>query len=188
MSAVGSQPLTLAIVSFRVAVEGLDAHDDVCALMTAIDKAIAAEKPRVALNRRFAKLNQARPGIFRRLSLWLKIREVKAQVGHHGAHWAWMIWRRAAIAMQKGAKPHAAFGMNQGGRPTTGFSRAADAAIYAVHATSNMAGLGLEQAIQDAAEIYMARKDEIYKALPLAFALCADDLAAAVKHSADKRR
>lgn len=188
MPAVGSQPLARSIYTFRVAMEGADAPQDICDLMNAIDHANVAEKPRVAINRRFAKLEQARPGLYRRLSIWLKRPEVRQQARTNGAYWAWVEWRRAAIRMHRGAKAHAAFGMDTGGRPRSqGFTLAEDAAIYAVYSLETGQAQNETDAIQGAATLYQARVAETRNALPLAYAIGKTGRTEAVKLSAKKR-
>ena len=188
MSATGNQPLAKAIYTLRLAAEGLDAPDDVLSLLYATDDAEFSGKPRVSLNRRFGKLRQARPNIFRVLSGWLKTPAVRAHMTERGAYWAWMIWRRAAWKMHRGAKAHVAFGMTEGGRPSSqGFTRADDAAIYALHMLDISSATDLQEAIGDAATIYGARKDEIFCALAMAEAIGAEGRTESVKLSAKKR-
>lgn len=189
MAATGAAPLATAITTIRVVFEGVVLPDDVRDLMAAIDVAWVADKPRAVLNRRFAKLRQARPSIFRGLSIWLQSPAAKSTARASGAYWAWLVWRRAAVQMHRGAKAHAAFGMNQGGRPPHhGFTRADDAAIYALHSIDLNPALPRQEAIQDAATIYKARIDETVKALPMAESIGRQARAEAVRDSKSKRR
>jgi len=188
MAAIGRQPLPRAILALRVAVEGLEAPEDICSLMLAVDYSMVAEKPRKALNLRFTRLSRARRGVFRRLSIWLKTTSVKQAVRESGAQWSWLVWRRAVVAMHRGVKPHAAFGMDKGGRPKNqNFTLAEDAAIYALHLLDIGQALDQKEAIATAATLYQARVDETVKAIPLAVEIGISSRADAAKLSAEKR-
>jgi hypothetical protein len=188
MAATGSAPLARAITTIRVVFEGHELPNDVRDLMAAIDVAWVADKPRAVLNRRLAKLRQARRNIFRDLGIWLRSPEVKSTARASGAYWALLEWRRAAVQMHRGEKAHAAFGMNEGGRPPyRGFTRADDAAIYALHSIDLNPALPREAAIKDAATIYKARTDETVKAIPMAESIGREARAKAVQDSKSKR-
>lgn len=189
MSATGNQPLAGAIIALRVAAEGLDVPDDVVALMYAIDAALFSEKPRVTINRRFGKLRQARPLIFQVLRVWLKTPEVRSHMSIHGAYWAWLIWRRAAWKLHRRSLAHAAFGMNIGGRPPNpGFTRAEDAAIYALYLLDTGNAPNQDEAINTATTVYQARRDKTIEALPMAESIGVKGRSASVQHSAAKRK
>jgi hypothetical protein len=189
MSATGKQPLANSIVAIWVAVEGMDAPDGVAAVFLAVRGSVGADKPRATLNKRFAQLKKSRPDIFYQLHLWLERPEVKQAARNAGALGAWRIWRQASFDIHQGAKAHAAFGMNVGGRPKSpGFTLAEDAAIYAIHSVRAGQAADEGSAIHVAATIYRARVDDIQKALPMAQALSNSDLASAVGHSVAKRK
>ena len=189
MSATGKQPLPRSIVAMVVAVDGMTVPDDVGTVLSAATAAVGADKPRSDLNRRFGQLRHARPGIFYRLHSWLARPEVKYAARRSGANWSWRVWLEASIKIHEGCKAHAAFGMNAGGRPKSGgFTAADDAAIYAVHSSKSGQVPDEGSAVDLAAVLYQARVDEIQKALPMARALPASSLAAAVRDSESKRR
>lgn len=188
MPAIGHQPLPLSIVALRGAVEGLEAHDDVCALMVAISYALVADKPRKGLNLRLTRLNRARPGLFRKLSVWLKTDAVKQAARDSGVYWAWLIWRRAAVAMHRGVVPHAAFGMDVGGRPALqGLTLAEEAAIHALHLLDSGQAVDENEALDTAFVLYQPRKDDTRKALSLAAEVGAEARAAISARGVEKR-
>lgn len=146
MSRAGNQPLARGIVALRIALADTPAPRDVIDVLHVVDHAMASGRPRVELNRRLAKLRQARPGLFRRVSGWLKSTAVQRTAQRTGTFWAWLIWRRACWMLCNGAKAHAAFGMDRPGRARhSGFSRYEDAAIYAEF-LHNVRGIPSEKA------------------------------------------
>lgn len=189
MSAVGSQPLPSFLPTLVVALENYAAPAEVQKILGAVTIALHAEKPRVTLNRRFAKLRQANPDIYRKAALWFKQPEVKARISSNGAYWALQIWRRALQMLHRGKPAHVAFGMNVGGRPQHGgFSHAVEAAVYAVEAYKNGQAPDIYSATTNAALIYKARLEDVLKQLQLAHTLSSEDRQEMINHAAAKRK
>ena len=55
-----------------LAIEGLEAPDDVVTVLTTIRAAIFDKNPRSALSKRCSRLREARPHVFRAVWRWLK--------------------------------------------------------------------------------------------------------------------
>lgn len=132
MRGAGKQPAPLALPTLLAAIEGLEAPENVLAALTSIQIAVFSDNPRSALSKRCCRLREARPDVFRELWRWLRTPAVSKAVRCYGAYWAWRIWRRACAAINRGMKPHVAFGMNKPGRPAPmHFSAVEDAAMWA---------------------------------------------------------
>ncbi len=189
MSATGNQPLARAIYTLQDAAGGLEAPDDVIALAHAIDASLFADKPRKSLNKRVANLRRNRPRFPIELSRWLKSPEVKARMRQKGAYWSWLVWRRAAWLLYRNKPAHAAFGMDKGGRPKSpGFTRADDAAIYAVHLWESAQSPTARESLKHAATVYGALLKEVKKSIRMARSIGREGRKAAIEHSAFKRR
>lgn len=188
MSKTGAAPLKQSIVTLFVVVQELEMDEDQAAIWRVIGAALRAPQPRKVLNLRLGQLRRARPGIFRRLSAWLRSAEVKHQACFAGAHWAWMEWRRACWRMHRGQPAHAAFGMDKGGRPERGFPCALDAAIYALHQQDQGDATPLDTLLETAATIFGARLDEVRRHLPAALGLSAEDREKAAKSPSSRLR
>lgn len=128
----GKRLAPAALATFLIAIEGLEAPDSVFAVVTSIQAVIFDKNPRAALSKRCCRLREARPGVFREVWRWLMTPQVKSAARRSGAIWAWRVWCKACAAIDRGWKPHVAFGMNKPGRPVEmHFSAADDAAMYA---------------------------------------------------------
>ena len=133
MSTTGNPRLAMAIIALPIATTNLQHPEEIKLLFDAINRSIFGPyKPRVALNRRFAKLRQARPKIFFTMNRWLHRPDVKERISSTGTYWAWRSWRIACIKMHRGEKAHTAFGMGVPGQQKTfSFKKHEDAALLA---------------------------------------------------------
>ncbi len=130
--AAGKQPAPRALLTLLIAIEGLVVPDDVTVVLRSIQFAVFDKNPRAALSRRCCRLREARPGAFRSVWRWLKTPEVVEAVQRNGAYWTLRVWRRACADIERGVKPHVAFGMDKGGRPVEmHFSAVDNAAMWA---------------------------------------------------------
>jgi hypothetical protein len=148
----GKQPAPRSLIDLMIAIEGLEAPDDVFNTIMSIRAAIFDKNPRAALSKRCCRLREARPGVFREVWRWLMTSEVKNSARRVGAIWAWRAWCKACAAIDRGVKPHVAFGMDKPGRPVdTRFSHTDDVYMLADH-LNRQHGMPIETAGQNAAE------------------------------------
>jgi hypothetical protein len=182
------RPLANAILTLRLSIVDADGPMEFADLFNAIDEAVRSQTPEKVLNAKFGQLRRQRAGIFYRLNRWLNTPAIKATASQSGAHWAWRIWRLATVRLHKGKKASIAFGMNQNGRPQSNtFTRADDAAYYAVHMLQNGQTQSELAAIHHSATLYRARVDEVTKSIKFAHKLSSGDIALMVAHSKSKR-
>lgn len=186
-----TKPLARALTDLHevVAAGNLSLPEDVAAVMHAVGRAARSPTPQTALNRSFANLRRMRPGCFSKLRCWLAQPAVCTAASTHGAHWAWVVWRKASDAIHNGSKASDAFGMNQNGRPKSReFTRADDAAMYAAHQVRKGSPETIDELIGAAATLYGAMVDEVNKSFTWANLLSTDDLSSAVESGAEKSR
>lgn len=182
------RPLAQAVLSFRLAVVDAEGPAEFHDIFKAVDAAMFSPTPEKVFNTKMGQLRRNRPGVFFRLNRWLTTHQVKAISSKHGVYWAWRIWRLAAVRMHNGLKASVAFGMNKNGRPPLpGFTRADDAAGYAVHMIQTGQAQTVAVAVSHAATLYRARVTEVMKSMKIALSLAPENIVQMVKDSRLKR-
>lgn len=141
MSTPRTRQLSSAICHFRIAVEGLDAPDDVNVIMNAVNAALFSDRPIADLNRSIGQIRRQRPNAIASLAAWLRSSTVIERAGSSGCHWAWVKWCLACKRLAADDKAHVAFEMDSPGRPTGNtFTAYENAAIHAESLSNHGAG------------------------------------------------